>query len=385
MGWLVAFLASPAGRLLLRLRDHLRRRPRQLVRRLAAAASTGTRASSRPRSVSRKARRTRSSPQAVRGPLRMTSGRPRPKLSRNTKKTVAGAKQEPSSERLADGRQGRGSHRRRGTTSSGVSPGLLWAPIGERPEHRRFSGGRGRSSEVSASEALREQRAEAAVALDRGMVAVVGQLGRHRARARRGPRARRGTARRRRPRARRSGRSRRSARRSPRRRPGGRCSRGARLPGSPRGPPSCRPGPCPGCSRPPRRAGRPGDVVDPALDEQVRRRPRRSRPAAPRSRRCARRRRRSCGTRARGARALPSTRTGCARRTPAIRSRIAGSGSQSGEPAVIESPRAATTTWPDPSSAPVERSALMLSPPQPAKTAARIAAAARDVLMWSCR
>ena len=36
MAWLIAFLASPAGRLLLRHDDHDRRRPRQLVRLLAA-------------------------------------------------------------------------------------------------------------------------------------------------------------------------------------------------------------------------------------------------------------------------------------------------------------------------------------------------------------
>ena len=35
MAWLIAFLASPGGRLLLRHGDHRRRRPRQLVRLLA--------------------------------------------------------------------------------------------------------------------------------------------------------------------------------------------------------------------------------------------------------------------------------------------------------------------------------------------------------------
>ena len=86
-----------------------------------------------------------------------------------------------------------------------------------------------------------------------------------------------------------------------------------------------------------------GDVVDAALDHQHLRAAGAAGPAAGRSRPCAPRTPRSCESARRAGGARPSTRTGCAGRRRPCCPRTSASGSQAGEPAVIESPSAATS------------------------------------------
>ena len=126
MGWLVAFLASPAGDFFSGCVITFDGARDNWFGAWPPGDATGTRASSRPKSVSRKTRRTSSSPQSVRGPLRMTRGPRLPKISLQHQEDRCGCKTGAVLQSLSgDGREEEGRDRR-GTTHTGASPGLLY-------------------------------------------------------------------------------------------------------------------------------------------------------------------------------------------------------------------------------------------------------------------